>query len=152
MAAIRLAQAADIQAVCRIYAHDVQTSAATFEIDAPEEKEMERRRPSVASSGLPYLVIQQDSAIVGYAYAGQYRPRHAYPFTVEDSISIDADATGQGLGRLLLAELIKHCEQAGSRQMIAVVADSANVGSVGAKFGAWYDTALMQRALGPPAP
>jgi len=151
--------------IASIYSHYVRNSAATFEIDPPDVPEMENRRQNIVSAGLPYLVLEFEGGIAGYAYAGQYRPRPAYRFTVEDSIYIHPQQTARGFGRLLLTELIAACEKAGSRQMIAVIGDSANLASirlhaafgfrhvgvlerVGAKFGGWYDTVLMQRSLG----
>lgn len=164
MIEIRTATVDDMEAIARIYSHYVLHSAATFEIDPPDAIEMERRWKSITSLGLPFLVAETDGAVVGYAYAGRYRPRPAYEFTVEDSIYIDPRATGRGLGKRLLSSLMTACEKAGSRQMIAVIGDSANAASValhtslgfrqaghlrevGFKFGKWYDTILMQRAL-----
>jgi phosphinothricin acetyltransferase len=161
---IRAARPEDLPAITSIYAHYVHNSAATFEIEAPDVSEMERRRSAILAAGLPYLVVTVNEQVSGFAYAGQYRPRAAYRFTVEDSIYLHPDAVGRGLGRTLLGQLIAACEEAGSRQMIAVIGDSANRASirlhqafgfrhvgvlqgVGAKFGAWFDTVLMQREL-----
>jgi len=119
-------------------------------------------------SGYPYLVAETGGAIAGYAYAGSYRPRPAYRFSVEDSIYVDPKAQRRGIGRLLLAHLIEECERRGFRQMIAVIGDSAQtpsielqralgirmigtVENVGYKFGRWLDSVNMQRALGPGA-
>ena len=87
---------------------------------------MARRRDDVLAQGLPWLVAERGGEVLGYAYANHFRPRRAYRFCVEDSIYLAADARGQGLGRLLLAELIARCEAAGARQMLAVIGDSAN--------------------------
>ncbi|MCA0405666.1 MAG: N-acetyltransferase family protein, partial [Proteobacteria bacterium] len=111
------------------------------------------------------LVAEHDGHIVGYCYAGKYRPRPAYRFTVEDSIYVSPRMHGRGVGRALLARLIQECEVRGYRQMIAVIGDSNNLGSinlhkalgfkhtgvvkdVGFKFGRWLDQVTMQRALG----
>lgn len=127
---------------------------------------MARRRDDIVARGLPYVVAESDGVIVGYAYAGPYRLRPAYRFTVEDSIYVRAGREGQGIGRLLLDALIRACENTGARQMIAVIGDAANVSSVrlheaagfaraglltsvGWKFGRWLDVVLMQRILGP---
>lgn len=164
MIEIRSATGDDMEAIAHLYSYYVRHSAATFELDPPDAVEMERRRTSILSLGLPFLVAEKDGVFAGYAYAGRYRPRPAYEFTVEDSIYIDPRATGQGLGKRLLSALIAACEHAGSRQMIAVIGDSGNTASVrlhaslgfrhvgvlrevGFKFGKWHDTILMQRAL-----
>ncbi len=165
----RLAEDRDGQNLARIYGHYVRHSTATFEIEAPGEAEMARRRLVIAESGLPYLVAERGGAILGFAYAGPYRARPAYRFTVENSIYLDPAARGQGIGKLLLARLIEDCERAGKRQMIAIVGDSANVASirlhtrlgfrevgvlraVGRKFDRWLDTVILQLDLAPATP
>jgi phosphinothricin acetyltransferase len=156
----------DLSVITRIYRHHVLNSAATFELDAPSQDEMAKRRSAIQALGLPYLVAEHRQAVVGYAYASPYRPRPAYRFTVEDSIYIDPDHVGHGCGRALLAALIEYCERGPWRQMIAVIGDSANSASirlhqhfrfrnagtlfaVGFKFDRWIDTVLMQRELRP---
>lgn len=156
---------ADLPAITAIYAHAVQHGTGTFELEAPDAAEMARRRAEVLSRGLPWLVAEQGGRVLGYAYANHFRPRRAYRFCVEDSIYLAADARGRGVGRLLLAELVARCEAAGARQMLAVIGDSANAGSIGVhralgfehtgvlkasgwKFERWLDVVLMQRALG----
>ena len=156
----------DLGVITRIYSHHVLHSAATFELDPPAQDEMAKRRSAILALGMPYLVAEHQQAVVGYAYASPYRPRPAYRFTVEDSIYIDPGHVGRGCGRALLASLIEHCEQGPSRQMIAVIGDSANTASirlhqhfrfrsvgtlsaVGFKFDRWIDTVLMQRELRP---
>jgi L-amino acid N-acyltransferase YncA len=163
---LRDAGAADVPAITAIYADHVRVGTGTFELDPPDEAEMRRRQEEVVAHGLPYLVAVRDEQIVGYAYAGPYRPRPAYRFTVEDSIYIRTDCAGQGSGRLLLDALMAACERVGARQMIAVIGDAGNIASirlhaaagftriglltsVGWKFGRWLDVVLMQRALGP---
>jgi L-amino acid N-acyltransferase YncA len=162
---LRAAAAEDLDAVTTIYAHHVRTGTATFEIDPPDTGEMERRWREITAQGLPYLVAVADGKVLGYAYAGPYRPRPAYRFTLEDSIYVHADARGRGIGRALLARLIDDAERAGARQMIAVIGDANNdpsirlhaalgfdrvglLSSVGNKFGRWLDVVLMQRGLG----
>jgi L-amino acid N-acyltransferase YncA len=164
MTIVRPAAAQDIQAITQIYAHHVLHGAATFEMEPPDVSEMERRRLEVISQGLPYLVVELDGLVAGYAYAGLYRTRAGYRFTVEDSIYIHPDRMGQGFGKLLLSRLLELCEAKSSREMIAVIGDSANTASirlhegfrfrtagvlegVGRKFGRWIDTVIMQRAL-----
>ncbi len=155
----------DIPAIQQIYEHAVLHGTGTFETDVPDRAEMARRRTEVLSRSLPYLVAERDGQVLGYAYANYFRPRLAYRYFVEDSIYLSPQAQGQGIGRLLLAELIARCEAAGARQMIAVIGDSQNLGSIGVhktlgfeqngvlksagwKFGRWLDVVMMQRQLG----
>jgi phosphinothricin acetyltransferase len=162
---IRAATDADIPAITAIYAHAVRFGTATFEIDPPDEAEMTGRFRTLATGGFPYLVAVTDAGVAGYAYAGPYRTRVAYRNTLEDSIYLDPRFHRRGIGRALLDRLVEESETRGYRQMIAVIGDSAQTGSiavhraagfrmigafeaVGHKFGRWLDTVLMQRALG----
>lgn len=164
--AIRDSCDADIGAIQAIYAHHVLNGTATFEEMPPSDEEMARRRAEITARGLPYLVAEEKGRVIGYGYAGTYRPRSAYRFTVEDSIYLEKAATGRGVGGLLLVALIARAEALGMRQMIAIIGDSANTTSVrmherhgfrvvgvlrkvGMKFGRWLDTVVMQRTLGP---
>ncbi len=165
---IRPSTPADLPAISAIYGWNVRNGTGTFELDAPDEAEMSRRRDDVLSKSLPWLVVERGGAVQGYAYANHFRPRRAYRFCVEDSLYLAAGAQGQGLGRLLLVELMARCEAAGARQMLAVIGDSANLGSIGVhrtlgfehagvmkaagwKFDRWLDVVVMQKALGPGA-
>lgn len=166
MTLIRDASETDLPAVAAIYAHHVLTGVASFEETPPSVEEMAARRAAVLALGAPYLVAERGGAIVGYAYAGSYRARPAYRHTLEDSVYVAPDAFGRGTGRALLDELILRCEADGRfRQLVAVIGDSANAGSValhaacgfemvgtfravGFKFGRWIDSVMMQRALG----
>ncbi|MBS0247471.1 MAG: N-acetyltransferase [Proteobacteria bacterium] len=162
---IRPTTPADIPAIARIYAHAVRTGTATFELEPPDEAEMLRRYEKLRGGPFPYIVAEIDGQVVGYAYAGPFRERPAYRFTVEDSIYIAPDMQKRGVGKALMKELIKLSEQAGFRQMMAVIGDSAQAGSIGLhrscgfrdagvfkavgyKFGRWLDTVQMQLALG----
>ena len=111
------------------YAHDVLHGTGTFEIVPPSVEEMAERVATVTSAGLPYLVAVLGGEVAGFAYAGPYRPRPAYRFTVEDSIYLRPEAAGQGIGTRLLTRLVAECEARGMRQMIAVIGDSDNLGS-----------------------
>lgn len=156
---------ADLDAITAIYGWNVQHGTGTFELDAPDRAEMARRRDDVLARGWPWLVAERDGRVAGYAYANAFRPRAAYRWCVEDSIYLASDAVGQGVGSALLAELVARCEESGARQMIAVIGDSANAGSVGVhrrlgfepagtlraagwKFGRWLDVVMMQKTLG----
>jgi len=162
---IRAAGEADIAAIHAIYAWHVANGLASFEEVSPDAAEIARRWRDVIGRGLPWLVAEADGAIGGYAYAAPYRARSAYRYTVEDSVYVDQNGLGRGLGRALLAEVIARCQAAGVRQMIAVIGESANAGSIGLhaalgfervgvleavgfKFGRWVDSVLMQRVLG----
>ena len=162
---IRPATPADIPAITRIYAHAVTTGTASFELDPPDEAEMGRRMAALIDGGFPYLAAVIDGQLAGYAYAGAYRPRPAYRFSVEDSVYVAPDAHRRGVGRALLAGLIAEAEKRGFRQMIAVIGDAAQtpsielhraagfrmigaVEAVGFKHDKWLATVLMQLALG----
>ena len=162
---LRPSTPSDLPAITAIYAEAVLHGTGTFELEPPDETEMARRRDDVLCKGLPWLVAERGDQVLGYAYANTFRPRKAYRFCLEDSIYLHPDARGQGLGRLLLTELIGRCEAAGARQMLAVIGDATNAGSIGVhaalgfehtgvlkasgwKFGRWLDVVLMQRALG----
>ena len=156
----------DLPAITAIYAEAVATGLGSYESEAPDLVEMTRRWRNRVSSGHPYIVAIADGEIVGFSYAGRFRTRPAYRFLVEDSIFVAANARGMGVGRELLAELIRLCEEKGYRQMIALIAGGTdNLPSVGLhdrlgfrqigliegcafKQGRWIDTLLMQRALG----
>ena len=164
-ALIREAAEADLGAIARIYAHHVKHGLASFEVVPPTIGELQSRRAVVLESGLPYLVAELHGEVVGYAYASAYRSRPGYRYTIEDSVYVEPGLTGLGLGSALLTGLIGRCEAGPWRQMLAVIGDSANVGSialhlrlgfshvgtfaaVGFKLGRWVDTVLMQRPLG----
>jgi L-amino acid N-acyltransferase YncA len=160
---IRTVAPTDMAAVTGIYAHFVETSTATFDLVAPGEATMQRRRQTVIENGLPYLVAELEGYVVGYCYASPFRPREGYRFTVEDSIYIRADCIGHGVGRLLLIELIAQCQARQCHSMVACVcgvnpksvALHASVGflpigtlpEAGKKFGQWLSLTIMQRLL-----
>lgn len=161
---IRSVTPEDIGDITGIYAHAVAHGTASFEIEPPGEAEMATRCRALVDGGFPYLVADVGGWIAGYAYAGPYRARVAYRFTVEDSVYVRPDAHGHGIGRMLLTELIAQARARSFRQMIAVIGDSAQLPSialhrslgfvmvgtftnVGFKHGRWLDSVLMQRAL-----
>ena len=119
----------DVAAITAIYRPYVLTSAATMEIDPPDEAEMARRFSDVRSRGLPYLVAEVGGRVIGYGYATQFRPRPGYRYTVEDSIYLSAEYAGKGYGRKILDAVIRACREYGARQMLAVV-DGDNPASV----------------------
>jgi L-amino acid N-acyltransferase YncA len=162
---IRPSSPDDVGAIAAIYGWHVRHGTGTFELEPPDEAEFARRRDEVVARGFPFLVLEHDGAVRGYAYANQFRPRRAYRYCLEDSLYLHPEAIGRGFGRLMLAELLARCEAAGARQMLAVIGDSANAGSIGVhralgfspvgtiaaagwKLDRWLDVVVMQRALG----
>ncbi len=165
MIKIRPATDADIPAITLIYAHHVLHGTGTFETTPPTQEDMTARRADALAKGLPYLVIEDTTALQGFAYCNWFKPRPAYRFSAEDSIYLSSSAVGKGLGKLLLVELMAQAERCGIRKLIAVIGDSANAGSVGLhqacgfkkvgvltdcgwKFDRWLDVVLMERAIG----
>jgi phosphinothricin acetyltransferase len=164
---IRDATPADLTAITAIYAHHVLHGTGTFEEEPPDEADMAARIAKVQEAGSAWLVAEgDDGAVAGYGYYAQFRDRSAYRFTAEDSIYVREDVRGQGVGKALVAALVQRAEAQGFRQMIAVIGDSENTGSIGLhlslgfrqvgvlraaglKFGRWLDVVQMQRALGP---
>jgi len=162
---VRPAAPQDLPAIQAIYAHHVLHGLASFEEVAPPLEEMRRRFEAVTGDGLPYLVAEEKGEVLGYGYCSVYRTRSAYRHTLEDSIYVKEGKQGRGVGKALLAELIARCTALNYRQIIAVIGDSANAGSIklhaslgfvragnlrstGYKFGRWVDSVLMQLPLG----
>jgi L-amino acid N-acyltransferase YncA len=166
---IRDASEADFPAIQAIYAHHVLHGAGSFEEEPPDVATMLARFAAVRARGLPWIVVEEAGAIRGYSYARPYHERSAYRFTLENSVYVAHDAARRGYGRALLGELLARCTADGYRQMIAIIGDSGNSGSiglhtamgfrhagllrgVGLKFGRTLDSVLMQRALAPADP
>ena len=156
---------ADLPAIAAIYEHHVHFGLASFEETPPDLAELARRRGEVLAQELPYLVADAGGRVLGYAYAAPHRIRSAYRFSVEDSIYVDPAAVRRGIGRALLGTLLTRCARQGYRQIVAVIGDSGNAGSIGLherlgfrrvgllpaigfKHGRWVDSVLMQRELG----
>jgi L-amino acid N-acyltransferase YncA len=161
---IRPSREDDIVQIARIYGHHVLNGLASFEEVAPEPGEMARRRADILARGFPYLVAARGDEVLGYAYCSLYRPRSGYRHSLEDPIYVAPGLERGGIGSKLLAPLIDQATALGARQMIAVIGDSVNEGSirlharfgfrmigtieaVGFKHGRWVDSVLMQRAL-----
>ncbi|NOL49987.1 GNAT family N-acetyltransferase [Pelistega europaea] len=161
---VRLATLNDIPAIQAIYAHHVLHGTATFEEEVPSVEEMAQRFHQLTDNGYPYIVAEIEGKVCAYAYLGRYRPRRAYRFTVENSIYIDKNFTGKGIGTLLLTELIRLAEQGPWHLIIAVIGDSENHASInlhqklgfemvgvepgtGFKFGRWIDTVIMYKKI-----
>ncbi len=162
---IRPSRDEDVAAFAAIYAASVATETASWEYDAPSVEEFAKRRANVIAQGFPYFAAEIDGTVVGYSYASSYRARIGYRFVAEDSVYVLKEMTGRGIGKKLLTTLVDECAARGFRQMIAVIGDSENVGSIklheacgferaalfkgiGYKFDRWLDSVQMQRALG----
>ena len=165
MPTIRPSQPEDLSAITAIYQHHVLNGTGTFEIEPPSLQDMTSRRTDVLSKRLPYLVIEENGQVQGFAYCNWFKPRPAYRFSAEDSIYLAPNASGRGWGRLLMAELCRAAEAAGIRKLIAVIGDSGNAASIGVhtsvgfqsvgvvkacgwKFNRWLDIVMMEKALG----
>jgi len=162
---IRCCVAGDVSAIAAIYGRSVETGTASWEYEPPGAEEMSKRRDAVIANGFPYFVAESDGRLVGYANASSYRARSGYRFVVEDSVYVAEELRGIGIGKRLLTTVIVECEKLGFRQMIAVIGDSENAGSIalhercgfqhvgrfngiGFKFGRWLDSVQMVLALG----
>ena len=162
---IRASRDEDVAALAAIYAASVATETASWEVESPSVAEFAQRRSEVLAKGYPYFIAEIDGEVVGYSYASAYRARIGYRFVVEDSVYVLHQMKGRGIGKKLLMTLIDECVKRGYRQMIAVIGDSANQGSIklhqacgfehvalfkgiGYKFDRWLDSVQMQRALG----
>ncbi|WP_082765398.1 MULTISPECIES: GNAT family N-acetyltransferase [unclassified Phenylobacterium] len=161
---IRAAEAGDAQALAAIYGHHVLHGFGTFEIEPPDAAWMEGRRREIQGYGLPFFVAEDGGRVLGYAYAGPFRPRPGYRFTAEDSVYVAPDAVGRGVGRAVLSRVMDACEAFGLRQVVAVIGDSGNAASIGLhralgfedagvgrsfgfKHGRWVDIVWMQKSL-----
>ncbi len=162
---IRPSVDSDVPAIAAIYGRSVESGTASWEYEPPSVEEMGKRRHAVIANGFPYFVAESGGRLVGYAYASSYRARIGYRFVVEDSVYVVEELRGCGIGKRLLSTVIAECEKLGFRQMIAVIGDSENVGSIalhercgfqhvgrfngiGYKFGRWLDSVQMIRTLG----
>jgi len=161
---VRDSTESDLSMIQPIYAHEVLTGLATFEEVPPSVEELAVRRRGILDLGLPYLVAEHDGVVIGYTYANNHRPRPAYRNSIENSVYVDNNYLRQGIGKTLLHTLIYRCEQGCWRQMVAVIGNAENTGSIGLhkslgfrhvgvldsvgfKLGRWVDTVIMQRPL-----
>lgn len=162
---VRDATPDDVQAIAGIYAHHVLHGTGSFEEEPPSHDTMMARYRAVADRGLPWLVAEVEGAVAGYSYARPYHERSAYRFTLEDAVYIAPGRVRGGVGRALLTQVLARCSAGGYRQMIAIIGDTQNYGSiglhrsmgfrhvgtldrVGLKFGRWLDSVIMQKDLG----
>jgi phosphinothricin acetyltransferase len=161
---IRPSQEADAEALAAIYGHHVLHGFGSFEEQPPSAADMAARRQAIVERGLPHLVAEDAGAVLGFAYAGPFRPRAAYRYTVEDSVYVAPKATGRGVGKAVLTAVLDACEAFGVRQVVAVIGDTGNASSIGLhrslgfepagvgkgfgyKHGRWVDIVWMQKSL-----
>jgi L-amino acid N-acyltransferase YncA len=161
---IRACAVTDLDEVQAIYAHHVRTGFGTFEEVPPSVVEMRERFAALVHANYPFLVAEIDRRVAGYAYAGPFRPRAAYRYTAESSVYVASDMQRRGVGHALMLQVMIECRKLGQRQLLAVIGDSRNVGSIGLhaalgfkrvgvfqevgfKYERWLDVVLMQCAL-----
>ena len=162
---IQTVQTADIAEIQSIYAHHVLHGTGTFDEIPPSIEAMEAKHAAGAAGGFDWLAARDETGVLGYGYYGPFRSRSAYDWTVEDSVYVREDVRSQGVGKAIVAELLRLAEARGFRQMLALIGDSDNIGSIGmhaslgfqragvmrtcgVKFGQWLDVVIMQRPLG----
>jgi L-amino acid N-acyltransferase YncA len=161
---IRPVMPEDATAIADIYAHHVLHGTATYETVPPSAAATREKIEHIRSRGWPFLVACEDEVVLGYCYATQFRDRPAYAFSCEDSIYVSVDHTRRGIGRTLLAALLKAATEQGFRQMVAVIggaepgsialhsalgfAHAGRLPAMGWKAGRWLDSVYMQIALG----
>jgi L-amino acid N-acyltransferase YncA len=161
---IRAASAKDLADCQAIYAHHVLHGTGTFEEIPPSLEEITARWQAVTKAGNAYLVAIDASGVLGFGYYAQFRDRAAYRYTAEDSVYVRETVRGQGVGKAIVAALLSHAAAAGFTQMLALIGDSENTGSIGVhaslgfvpvgtmrkvgfKFGRWLDVVTMQKSL-----
>ncbi len=167
---IREASAEDAPRLLEIYAYYVKNTAITFEYDVPSLEEF-RGRIAHIRERYPYLVIERDGVIEGYAYAGVFKDRAAYDWSCEMTIYLDRGAVGEGLGRKLYGALEEALKAQGILNLYACIGypDKADeyldynsaqfhghmgyktVGTFhqcGYKFGRWYSMIWMEKMIG----
>lgn len=161
---VRSSTVDDVAAIQKIYEYEVLKGTATFDKVPPSVQDLSEKRQSIIDRGFPHMVAEIDGRVVGYSYVSLYRQRSAYSKTVENAIYIDPDFRGQGVAKALMTEILDCCKRIGLKQVIAVIGDSENIGSitlhtklgfrkvgvmekVGYKFDRWIDVVLMQKSL-----
>jgi L-amino acid N-acyltransferase YncA len=171
-ATIRLAGEPDAQAVASIYARHCESSAVSFETAAPSPEEIARRIENITQQW-PWLVLEEDGVIAGYAYAGRHRERAAYRWAVDTAVYVGDAWQRRGVGRALYTALFVVLREQGFFKACAGIT-LPNAGSVrlhelmgfklvgvysgiGFKLGAWHDVAWYEAAVqleiaNPPAP
>jgi len=161
---LRPAQDADLDAILAIHNDAILTSPAIWYDEPVARSDREAWFAEHEAAGHPVIVAEVDGVVAGYASYGAWRPRPGYRYTVENSVYLDADHRGQGLGRILLVDLIARARAAGLHMMVANI-EASNTASirlheslgfqragvvreVGRKFDRWLDLVILQLELG----
>ena len=160
---VRASTEDDVPAMLAIYAHHIQRGLGEMDVEPLNGEDIKRRRKNMLKHRLPHLVAEHHGMVIGYAYAVPFRKRPAYRYTVKHSIYVHHAQVGQGIGRILLQELIDVCAASGFRQIIGYIdADNAASLALHARFGfarvgllpgvayrhgRWADTIMVQRSL-----
>ncbi len=162
---IRPFQKEDIGIITEIYNYYIQNSPATFDWDSLSVADMQARVDKILQKQLPYLVLEENCQILGYAYAAPFRERKGWCWAVEDSIYLHHGYSGKGYGKKLLDALIKACSLKDIRMMVATISAKGNTASIklhqkagfrmvgtlldaGYKMDAWQDVVFMQKPIG----
>lgn len=148
-----------------IYNAYVATSTVTFDLTPWTVVDMEHKIQAVAQLGMPFITAELDGIVVGYGYLSTWREKCAYETTMENTLYLREDVRGVGFGTQLLEELCREGAERGVREVIAVIADTADaipsirlhekhgfsrVGAmprVGRKFDEWIGVVMLQRSL-----
>ena len=162
---IRTAGAADAAAMARIYNHYVRETIFTFEEEPVDDSEMARRVQDVQTASLPWLVAEDGGAVVGYACARPWKPRHGYRFSTEVSVYLDSAHGGRGIGTELYEHLMSALKTRGVHAAMGGIAlpnaasvrlheklgfeKVAHFREVGLKFGAWIDVGYWEKIFEP---
>ena len=161
---VRLATLDDAEAVRTIYNREVTGSTVTFDL-VPRSPDDQRAWLAAHAGAHPAVVAVSGGTVVGFGSLSPYRDRPAYATTVEDSVYVDRELRGRGVGRLLLAELVHLAGLHGFHTVIGRIVGGHDASialhracgfelvgverEVGRKFGRWLDVVVMQRLLGP---
>jgi phosphinothricin acetyltransferase len=162
---VRLAGATDAAAIAAIYRPYVEESRISFEEEAPDADEIERRLQGDTPGSHPWLVAEEDDGVLGFASSSPFRSRRAYRWVVETGVYLKPAAAGRGIGRALLSRMIELLERQGYVSAVGAIAlpNAASVAlhealgfvhtgtyrAVGFKLGEWIDVGLWQRDLAP---
>lgn len=161
---IRRATEDDLAQIQSIYAYHVLHGTGSFESVPPSLEEMIKRYHANQAAGFEWVVAEGEGRVSGFGYYSRFRDRHAYEYTVEDSVYVREDVIGQGVGKAIVAELIQAARAAGFKQMLSLIGDSENIASIGVhsslgfqtvgtmrkvgfKLTRWLDVVIMQKTL-----
>ncbi len=155
----------DAAALVDIYNFYVTSSTVTFDLEPWTVADMTHKIDAVAAKGMPFIVVELEGDLVGYAYLSTFREKAAYDTTMENTLYLRDDTRGLGIGGLVLDELCRRGETAGVREVIAVIASTPDavpsirlhekagfvrvgeMDNVGRKFDEWIGVVLMQKTL-----